>query len=662
MKKKSKKFDKEIKKSKNYEKEKNKEEINLKKKKKNYIQEHNDEILNKEDLENELNEKNNLENKEKLTEENIEIKKNEKKIFNVTFQEKNNKDKILIELKPIESYLRKKMGKMKEKRILNIINNDLQKSMKEIKEDFFKEKINFSKNSKSIDLESKKEEEKLIKNPLSLKIIKNIIKQEKEIKNELYRLSNNENIIKNQSVFALIKPFKDLEKINLNLEMIKINEKKEKLKNRLIELNQQILNIINSENLFQKEIEINKRNFIDNLEKNENDNKKIFKLKEESKIRKKKMENDLKKNIIKKKNILDNKEEEEENKKKDFLNKLKNNEKKNIEQRKNKNNQKTLKLKYYLNNKIPNNNYLYKENLKKFLENENFIIEKENLRRKNYMKQINLKEFLDFKKEIEKNKMKLEEEQIIKTKKLKELWNERSKLIPNYICPLIEKFKEENNNIINHDKIKNQNIIRLNNIKLNYTKNKIPKITKFNHNINYEKSFDDSSFYKSKNYSQNIFLKIKDKKNYNSSVNIMKKNNEEILFQFHLNKRKNTFINSVNNSKRKKENLSVEHKINDYLTEQRLLRNKSTPKLNNKNYNLSKNSIDILNSKDDFHKKINAVNSKLNFIDEKVKQKEKTLKYNGGIIFNPDLGNEICDLYLDSIHTKLNIIQSLDKK
>ena len=179
---------------------------------------------------------------------------------------------------------------MKEKRILNIINNDLQKSMKEIKEDFFKEKINFSKNSKSIDLESKKEEEQLIKNPLSLKIIKNIIKQEKEIKNELYRLSNNENIIKNQSVFALIKPFKDLEKINLNLEMIKINEKKEKLKNRLIELNQQILNIINSENLFQKEIEINKRNFIDNLEKNENDNKKIFKLKEEKKKKKKKME------------------------------------------------------------------------------------------------------------------------------------------------------------------------------------------------------------------------------------------------------------------------------------------------------------------------------------------------------------------------------------
>ncbi len=46
------------------------------------------------------------------------------------------------------------------------------------------------------------------------------------------------------------------------------------------------------------------------------------------------------------------------------------------------------------------------------------------------MKQINLKEFLDFKKEIEKNKIKLEEN---KTKKLKELWNERSKLIPNYI-------------------------------------------------------------------------------------------------------------------------------------------------------------------------------------------------------------------------------------
>ena len=81
----------------------------------------NDEILNKE---NELNKKNNLENKEKLTEENIKIKKNEKKIFNVTWK-KIIKIKILSELKPIESYLRKKMGKMKEKRILNIINNEL---------------------------------------------------------------------------------------------------------------------------------------------------------------------------------------------------------------------------------------------------------------------------------------------------------------------------------------------------------------------------------------------------------------------------------------------------------------------------------------------------------------------------------------------------------
>jgi hypothetical protein len=70
-------------------------------------------MLNKE---NELNEKNNLENKEKLTEENIEIKKNEKKIFNVIYQEKNNKDKILIELKPIESYLRKKNEKNERKK------------------------------------------------------------------------------------------------------------------------------------------------------------------------------------------------------------------------------------------------------------------------------------------------------------------------------------------------------------------------------------------------------------------------------------------------------------------------------------------------------------------------------------------------------------------
>ncbi len=109
-------------------------------------------------------------------------------------------------------------------------------------------------------------------------------------------------------------------------------KKKEKIKNRLI--NQQILNIIYSENLFQKEIEINKRNL-----NNENDNKKIFKWKIKNK---KKNEKWFKKNIIKKKNILDNKEEEN---KIDFFTKLKINENKNIEQRKNKNNQKILLFK-----------------------------------------------------------------------------------------------------------------------------------------------------------------------------------------------------------------------------------------------------------------------------------------------------------------------------
>ena len=51
--------------------------------------------------------------------------KNWKENFCWNISGKNNKDKILSELKPIESYLRKKMRKMKEKRILNIINNEL---------------------------------------------------------------------------------------------------------------------------------------------------------------------------------------------------------------------------------------------------------------------------------------------------------------------------------------------------------------------------------------------------------------------------------------------------------------------------------------------------------------------------------------------------------
>ena len=615
------------------------------------INEHSSEhkILSKEEIEkeNEENGNNNIleESFKKLSDRNLNQ--------NLTFQSQNNKDEIMIEIKPIENYLREKMKKMKQKCLLNTINLSLQDSFNNIREKILNQKLKVLSTSRSLDniLENNNdvEEEKLLKNPLNLKILNNLIKQEKEIKNELYKLINNEYVIKNESMFNLTNPNNNIDKINLNLKLNKINETKENLKNRLIELEKQISNIIfvesKNEGLLQKEIKINMRNFLDNYEFNQEIfNKKIIKLQEESKLRREKMERDIEEKITKKKKELKNKELEEEYKKQKLLEKLRNDEKNNIQQRFNLNNQKSLKLKIHLHDKIQNSNYSYQEKEKKYIENEEKLIKLENIKRKNVMKHINLKEFSNFRKEFEQNKIKVEEEQNNKFKQLKELWNERSKLIPNYISPFLEKYKEEYENKINYEKKKSEKFIQLKNIKLDYSKNKIPKVKKAIKSPLKEKEFDILS--KSKDYSKNIRLKIRNKK--------IKEENSK--------RNKNTLNNSSNNTKRiKNEGVIENNKREDYLTKMRLQRNKSSSFFDNVNSMFKKNSIKkFLNSELDFHQKLNAMNSKLNSLDEQAKQKEKLLRFNGGVKSNPDLGNEICALYLNSINTKLNIIENFE--
>ena len=46
-------------------------------------------------------------------------------------------------------------------------------------------------------------------------------------------------------------------------------------------------------------------------------------------------------------------------------------------------------------------------------------------------------------------------------------------------------------------------------------------------------------------------------------------------------------------------------------------------------------------------------------IDNKVQQKKQMLKLNGGYLNNPKLGDEVGDLLIESIQTKLNIMNKL---
>ena len=52
--------------------------------------------------------------------------------------------------------------------------------------------------------------------------------------------------------------------------------------------------------------------------------------------------------------------------------------------------------------------------------------------------------------------------------------------------------------------------------------------------------------------------------------------------------------------------------------------------------------------------------SKFETVEEKKKQKSLLLKLKWGIANNPELGEEICDLMIDSIQARLSIIQEIE--
>ena len=67
--------------------------------------------------------------------------------------------------------------------------------------------------------------------------------------------------------------------------------------------------------------------------------------------------------------------------------------------------------------------------------------------------------------------------------------------------------------------------------------------------------------------------------------------------------------------------------------------------------------IFIINS---FKQNIQAIKIKAGYLEQLANEKQKILKINGGIEKNPELGQKISDLLIDSIQAKLTILQSIE--
>jgi hypothetical protein len=519
----------------------------------------------------------------------------------------------------------------------------------------------------------------------------NILKQnEEQIIKDIHKINNNINLLKNETSMNNVNNIHDLNKEKKKIEdKIKALEKEKSL---FIEKLEEIKNRRNSMNYQQEKelgiIEKNKKlklkKFIDDLnnkEKNEIIEEKIKKIQEDSKKLQLKMKSDLEEVINKKNFKMDQLEKEKEDKIKKYLNDMKEEEKKYIKTRNQKAKEQLLKLKELQleNNKEQKNKktmHLYKKIEDKFLKNEEDKVKIENKSRKEKMKHIDLNEFNELAKNFDEMKSKQLYESKLKIKKQREIWSQRYKLIPEYVNPLNKVIEEEKNIMKKKEQEKILEMQKLKDLQKQY---KVPKPLiiakeKTIDIVDQRKQKSKKILIKSSSYSDVIRQKMMIK--FNTTKNKKEKGEEA---DSNLNKAKDIInfklpliclkekYRKVNKSFEKDKNNNQNHELStDYLNQRRLINEKNRERkrnlgeLSNLDYSKTNDIRKLIKENGLDENMLKMAKSKLEILDEKKKQKSLLLKLNGGIANKPDLGEEICDLMIDSIQARLSIIQEIE--
>lgn len=519
----------------------------------------------------------------------------------------------------------------------------------------------------------------------------NILKQnEEQIIKDIHKINNNINLLKNETSMNNVNNIHDLNKEKKKIEdKIKALEKEKSL---FIEKLEEIKNRRNSMNYQQEKelgiIEKNKKlklkKFIDDLnnkEKNEIIEEKIKKIQEDSKKLQLKMKSDLEEVINKKNFKMDQLEKEKEDKIKKYLNDMKEEEKKYIKTRNQKAKEQLLKLKELQleNNKQQKKQktiHLYKEIEDNYLKNEEDKVKIENKSRKEKMKHIDLNEFNELAKNFDEMKSKQLYESKLKIKKQREIWSQRYKLIPEYVNPLNKVIEEEKNIMKKKEQEKILEMQKLKDLQKQY---KVPKPLiiakeKTIDIVDQRKQKSKKILIKSSSYSDVIRQKMMVK--FNTTKNKKEKGEEA---DTNINKPKDIInfklpliclkekYRKVNKSFEKDKNNNQNHELStDYLNQRRLINEKNRERkrnlgeLSNLDYSKTNDIRKLIKENGLDENMLKMAKSKLEILDEKKKQKSLLLKLNGGIANKPDLGEEICDLMIDSIQARLSIIQEIE--
>ena len=601
-------------------------------------------------------------------------KNNQEEVNNITNNNINNRT-LNINENNNNSFLKKKLENVKlPKNLKNDINSGIEKSHLEIRDDFKNDLLNISNKKTTINdiLGLNKSNGNIFLTSVdkiskeNLKRLKSLKLEEKNIKKNIAKINMNTKLL--EDGLSLKNNIVDE---NIRKSQLKnMNNLKENFITKLIKVNQKIELILNEEKLSQKAK--NKLDFENLDEAQEEYNLHLKKLKEEQNKNKAKFDTDLKIAYEKHQKFCDQLELEKSGKLEKLIKERKESERQVILKRKKEADEILEKSKKYLNEKFTkkDNEYKYYQLKENFENNEKKLIDKVNMQKKDPL--VTQEEIKELSKKINEQKKILIEDAEEKKKQLIKLWSYRSQTLPTYKHPLTVKLEEElalKMQKYDDDKKKKEcNDLE----KRNYQPPKVTQSLKLKNQRETRKDKVDresvmqTELNNKKRLDRLKFTPIVSPKNLKiiqEELNQELNNQVEFDIKSLLQKKKKKILKPIRILHPKPE------KPIDYLTQMIIEKEK------NKNKSMQEYTEDSVDIKPSIEKKIISRNEKreeniidtlkmvkaqTESIDNKVQQKKQILKLNGGYLNNPKLGDEVGDLLIESIQTKLNIMNKLN--
>ena len=604
----------------------------------------------------------------------------------------------MMEIKPREEYLQKKIDEMNfDDNVMNGVTRGLGLSLDFIRNDLDDDKILITEvtNDNLIKkyVDENEEKEKIHKTDEQNIISKKHLKKLRDYREEKEFLNKKIKMLESKKKFIESEGMMNIDEVEQNIknnELRKIKKDTSFLNTRINEIDYQIKNIIAEEYSMTRKEKINLflSNFEKEKEKSELQTKKYYKKFREKRNQIKQLEKEMKLNSEKElEKIEENKKKEQElilenakkiiEKERETREKMKKKneekEKERIEKLEKHNEEKTEEQKEiekkFINKK--QNECIYFRNPKIYLQNEEDYLKAELEKIKEAHPIISLKEIKEFKtekvKNYNKNKLDIDE----KYNKIKKDWIKNKNDLPKFKNHLFKEAEERTKQLEEEEKKKNELISERAHAKKKYgesVQDRKPEISekkKKEREDNIKKltekiTVKDTIY----NYKKKRILLVKRDPNKPSKFNWELKLDDIDEKDVEINKAliKKPKINILSSSLEKNKRESSTKKSDDLQKD--LIKKRNHTEINSDNENsVKKEKLKwekmIKNKNGSIKQNIQNVKIKAEHLEQLANEKEKILKVNGGIEKNPELGQKVSDLLIDSIHAKLSILNSI---